>query len=92
MNFKKLLIDTSKLISQLYVFKLKIIFFRNGILCFGLTHDQRLFKLSVFIRNQKEALFEYGGRAMLSDEFFDAAEYIHIRSLMVNVGNVPRAQ
>ncbi len=85
MHFKKLFIDTPKFVFQLYVFKLKMIFLRNDILCFGLTRGERLLKRGILIRDQEKTLFEYGGRAMLSDEFFDTAEYVYVRSLMANV-------
>ena len=65
---------------RLAQFKLKMFLLRKNILCFGLTGSQRLFKRGVLIRNQEQALLEYGGRPMLSDEFFDTFQKSHVKA------------
>ncbi len=58
----------------LEVFKLKMFFLRKNIFCFGLAGDQRFLKRAALIRNQEQALLEYGRRAMFGDELFDAVK------------------
>ena len=69
----------------LEVFKLKMFFLRKGIFCFGLADSQRLLKRGVLIRDQEQALFEYGGRATLVDEFFETFKQAHTPPVGHNV-------
>ena len=72
----------------LEVFKLKMFFLRNNLFCFGLTGSQRLLKRGVLIRDQEQALFEYGGRAVLVDELFDTVKKTGQKSPVAhNVGD-----